>query len=119
MFDCVLPTRCARNGLLFTSQGQLVIRNAAVRRRRGPVGRAVRLLHLPDLLAAPTCATCSPPGRSLALRLNTLHNLHYYLELMRSARAAIAAQRFAAFASDVVAREGPAGPETDEGLAED
>ncbi len=118
MFDCVLPTRCARNGLLFTSSGRLVIRNAAYARDDGPV----------DVLCS--CYVCRTYSRAylrhlfstrevLALRLNTLHNLHHYLELMRSARAAIAAQRFAAFASDVVAREGPAGPETDEGLAED
>ena len=53
------------------------------------------------------------------MRLDTIHNLHYFLGLMREARAAIGEDRFGAFASDVVAREGPAGPETDEGLAED
>ncbi len=118
MFDCVLPTRCARNGLLFTSSGRLVIRNAAYARDEEPV----------DALCS--CYVCRTYSRAylrhlfstrevLALRLNSLHNLHHYLELMRSARAAIDANRFAAFAADVVAREGPAGPETDEGLAED
>jgi len=118
MFDCVLPTRCARNGLLFTSTGRLVIRNATYARDEGPV----------DALCS--CYVCRTHSRAylrhlfstrevLALRLNTLHNLHHYLELMRAAREAIVANRFAAFAADVVAREGPEGPETDAGLAED
>jgi len=118
MFDCVLPTRCARNGLLFTSTGRLVIRNATYARDEGPVD------------ARCSCYVCRTHSRAylrhlfstrevLALRLNTLHNLHHYLDLMRSAREAIVADRFAAFAADVVAREGPARPPVDEGLAED
>jgi queuine tRNA-ribosyltransferase len=108
MFDCVLPTRCARNGLLFTSEGRLVIRNAEYARDERPVD------------AACGCYTCRTHSRAylrhlfstrevLALRLNTLHNLHHYLELMRAARAAIAADTFSAFAADVLAREGGPG----------
>jgi len=110
MFDCVLPTRCARNGLLFTSEGRLVIRNAAYARDERPVD------------AACGCYTCRTHSRAylrhlfaarevLALRLNTLHNLHHYLQLMRQAREAIAADAFGAFSEEVVAREG--GPAAD------
>ena len=117
MFDCVLPTRCARNGLLFTSQGRLVIRNATYARDERPVD------------AACGCYVCRTHSRAylrhlfatrevLALRLNTMHNLHHYLQLMRQAREAITADRFAAFAADVVAREGVSEKETDPWPAE-
>ncbi len=107
MFDCVLPTRCARNGLLFTSQGRLVIRNAEYARDERPVDADCR------------CYTCRTHSRAylrhlfstrevLALRLNTLHNVHHYLELMRQAREAIVANRFTSFASEVAARQGQA-----------
>ena len=112
MFDCVLPTRCARNGLLFTHQGRLNLRNAVHARDEGP----------PDPRC--DCYTCRTHSRAylrhlfaadelLALRLATLHNLHHYLSLMRGARAAIAEDRFAAFAADVRAREGGRAPSLD------
>lgn len=105
MFDCVLPTRCARNGLLFTSQGRLVIRNAEYARDERPVDAECQ------------CYTCRTHSRAylrhlfatrevLALRLNTLHNLHHYLDLMRQARDAIVANRFQSFAAEVAARQG-------------
>ena len=105
MFDCVLPTRCARNGLLFTSQGRLNLRNAVHARDEQP----------PDPECA--CYTCRTHSRAyvrhlfaadelLALRLATLHNLHHYLELMRRARAAIEADSFSAYAEQVRRREG-------------
>ncbi len=96
LFDCVLPTRCARNGLLFTSQGRLTIRNAAYQDDGRP--------------ADPTCDcyTCrtfsraylrhlTRSGELLGLRLNTLHNLHYFLDLMAGARRAIEEGRLEAF----------------------
>lgn len=96
MFDCVMPTRNARNGHLFTRFGDVRIRNARYRDDTGPLD--------------PTCAcpTCSHYSRAylhhldrcneiLGARLNTLHNLHFYLNLMREARAAIEAGRFASF----------------------
>jgi queuine tRNA-ribosyltransferase len=109
MFDCVLPTRCARNGLLFTSEGRLVIRNAEYARDERPVD------------AACGCYTCRTHSRAylrhlfstrevLALRLNTLHNLHHYLQLMRNAREAIEKDAFQAFADEVVARQGRGPP---------
>jgi len=96
MFDCVLPTRCARNGLLFTSRGKLVIRNA----RYADDGRPAD--------PACTCYACRTfsraylrhlfkAGEMLGLRLNTLHNLHHYLDLMAGARRAIEEGRFQAF----------------------
>jgi queuine tRNA-ribosyltransferase len=88
LFDCVLPTRNARNGQLFTRQGRLSIRNAQYRRDPRP----------PDPECA--CYTCQNYSRAylrhldrcneiLGARLQTLHNLHYYLELMRQLRAGI------------------------------
>ncbi len=101
MFDCVLPTRCARNGLLFTSEGKLVIKNAAFARDERPVDAACR------------CYTCRNFSRAylrhlfvakelLAMRLNTLHNLAYYLDLMAKVRAAITEGRYATFARSFV-----------------
>ena len=93
MFDCVLPTRCARNGLLFTTQGKLTIRNACYAEDERPADP-----HC-------TCYTCRTFSRAylrhlfrnkeiLGLRLNTLHNVHFYLELMAGARKAIEEGRF-------------------------
>jgi queuine tRNA-ribosyltransferase len=96
LFDCVLPTRNARNGMAFTSRGKLVITNAAYGRDRGPLD--------PEC----DCRVCGRYGRDylrhlhstgeiLGLRLVTYHNLHFYLRLMRDMRAAIAAGRFRAW----------------------
>jgi queuine tRNA-ribosyltransferase len=97
LFDCVIPTRHARNGHLFTAAGVLNIRNSA---------------HQDDLAPVdPTCDcySCRNYTRAylrhldrcneiLGLRLNTIHNLHYYLGLMRTVRQAIANDGFGAFA---------------------
>ena len=107
MFDCVLPTRNARNGHLFTTAGTIKIRNAVHKNALQPLDESC------------TCYTCSNfsraylhhldrAGEMLGARLNTIHNLHYYLELMRGLREAIAAARTAAFAADFYAkRTGP------------
>ncbi len=98
MMDCVLPTRCARNGLLFTSRGRLVIRNRRYAEDPRP----------PD--EACGCYTCRTFSRAylrhlfqarelLAYRLNSLHNLAYFLSLMAGARRAIREARFAAYAA--------------------
>ncbi|HEY6454088.1 MAG TPA: tRNA guanosine(34) transglycosylase Tgt [Steroidobacteraceae bacterium] len=98
MFDCVIPTRHARNGHLFTSTGVINIRNSS---------------HATDLSPIdPQCAcyTCAHYSRSylrhldrcneiLGSRLNTLHNLHFYQQLMRSIRLALEEGRFEAFAA--------------------
>jgi queuine tRNA-ribosyltransferase len=96
MFDCVLPTRTARNGLLFTSRGKVVIRNARYADDPAPVD--------PDC-GCYTCRTFTraylrhlfKAGEILALRANTLHNLHFYLSLMDAARRAVEEGRFEAF----------------------
>ena len=99
MFDCVMPTRNARNGWLFTRFGDLKLRNARYRADLEPVEPGC------------TCPTCRQFSRAylhhlqrvneiLGARLNTVHNLHFYLGLMREARAAIEAGRFEAFRRD-------------------
>ena len=110
MFDCVMPTRHARNGHLFTSQGVVNIRNAAHQADTGALDPAC------------ACYTCRNFSRSylrhldrcneiLGARLNTIHNLHYYLELMRSLRAGIESgslpevvRRYAGHAQDAPAQ---------------
>jgi queuine tRNA-ribosyltransferase len=102
MFDCVIPTRHARNGHLFTSTGVINIRNAAHQADLGPI----------DPVCG--CYTCRNYTRSylrhldrcneiLGSRLNTLHNLHFYLDLMRTVRARIAAGEFSAWADNYLA----------------
>ena len=89
MFDCVLPTRNARNGWLFTRFGDVKIRNARHRSDTAPARRDLRLLHLPQLhprLPAPPAAGQRDPRRAA----HTIHNLHYYLTLMAELRDAIA-----------------------------
>ena len=96
MFDCVLPTRNARNGWLFTRYGDIKLRNSRYRTDTAP----------PDETCG--CPTCRKFTRAylhhlqrvneiLGARLNTIHNLYYYLDLMKRARKAIAAQRFGEF----------------------
>ena len=67
MMDCVLPSRNARNGYLFTSAGRVIIKQARYRDDPAPVDRALRLLHLPNVSAAPICAICSRPARCFLL----------------------------------------------------
>ncbi|MCB9556796.1 MAG: tRNA guanosine(34) transglycosylase Tgt [Deltaproteobacteria bacterium] len=96
MFDCVMPTRNARNGQLFTSRGRIVISNARFRDDPEPVDAAC---------ACPTCQTYSRAylrhlyvcKEILYSRLATIHNLHYTVDLVRQARLAIAAGNFAEF----------------------
>jgi queuine tRNA-ribosyltransferase len=93
MFDCVMPTRNARNGMLFTSSGRVVIKNSCCRDDQGPVDERCG------------CYTCRNYSRAylrhlfqcreiLAYQLNSIHNLHYYCSLMAEMRQAIAADRF-------------------------
>ena len=102
MFDCVMPTRHARNGHLFTSTGVINIRNRVHQEDLGPVDPAC------------SCYTCRNYTRAylrhldrcneiLGSRLNTIHNLHFYLELMRSLRGAIRAGTLVAWAGAFLA----------------
>ena len=99
MFDCVMPTRNARNGWLFTRTGDIRIRNAKFRNDESPLD------------ATCACYTCKNFSRAylhhldrskeiLGAHLNTMHNLHYYLELMREMREAIEQDRFDEFTTE-------------------
>jgi queuine tRNA-ribosyltransferase len=102
LFDCVLPTRLARNASLFTQKGRLNIRNAQFARDPAPVERDC------------TCYTCRnfsraylrhlfKAGEILGARLATIHNIHFLLELMRRIRTAVAHGTFEAFRSAFMA----------------
>jgi queuine tRNA-ribosyltransferase len=115
LFDCVIPTRHARHGILFTREGSLAIRNARFARDDAPAE------------AGCDCPTCTAHSRAylrhlfqvndaLGPRLATLHNLRFYLRLLEEARAAIGRGCFAVLraGTEAVARarvaEGPPGP---------
>ena len=96
MFDCVMPTRNARNGMLFTSQGRINIKSKIYEDDAGPIDPAC------------SCKICRNYSRAylrhlyrageiLASQLNTYHNLHFYLDLMRRARGAVKENRFKEF----------------------
>ena len=99
MFDCVMPTRNARNGWLFTKFGDIKIRNAKYKNDTKPLDETCK------------CYTCNNFSRSylhhlqknneiLGARLNTIHNLYYYLDLMQNMRNAIRSQSFKQFSSE-------------------
>ncbi len=103
MFDCVMPTRNARNGMLFTSQGRVVIKNGCNRDDHRPLDEQC------------SCYTCRHYSRAylrhlfqcreiLAYQLNSIHNLHYYCSLMADMRKAIAEDRFLDFRSNFYAK---------------
>jgi len=105
LFDCVLPTRNARNGYLFTQWGDIHIRNSRYRSDTDPL----------DLECG--CYTCRHYSRAylrhldkckeiLGSRLNTLHNLYYYQQLMAGLRGAIAAGRLAEFSAEFYEKRG-------------
>ena len=110
MMDCVLPTRNARNGMLFTSKGRLNIKNAPNAADSGPID---------ENCACPVCLRYSRAylrhlymaHEILAAVLNTTHNLYFYLDLMRRIRAAIAQGTLTEFAVQV--RKEMAGPRAD------
>ncbi len=103
MFDCVMPTRNARNGTLFTSRGKVVIKNARYREDERPLDESC------------SCYTCRNYSRAylrhlfqareiLSYHLNTIHNLHYYLNLMSEIRFAIEKDSFGQFRKDFYGR---------------
>ncbi len=96
MFDCVMPTRNARNGALFTSQGRISIKREEFKKDSGPLD--------PNC----TCYTCSNFSRAylrhvymskeiISMRLNTIHNIHFFLEFFRNMREAIGNGNFQSF----------------------
>ncbi len=99
MFDCVIPTRNARNGFLFTRHGELKLRNSKHQSDTGPIDPQCG------------CYTCQHYSRSylrhldkckemLGAHLNTIHNLYYYQELMRGIREAIENDRYDEFVKE-------------------
>jgi len=109
MFDCVMPTRNARNGYLFTSTGTVKIRNARHRHDTQP---------LDDQCDCYTCQNFSRSylhhldkcGEMLGSQLNTIHNLRYYQNIMAGLRGAIEAGTLSDFISDFYARRGQTVP---------
>ena len=103
LFDCVLPTRNARKGTVFTSTGKLVVKNATYAEDERPldpscdcpVCRSFSRAYLRHLFAA---------REILGLRLASLHSLRYYQKLMEEIRSAVAAGRFASFKRETLAR---------------
>ncbi|HON59971.1 MAG TPA: tRNA guanosine(34) transglycosylase Tgt [Smithella sp.] len=99
LFDCVIPTRCARHGLLFTNTENVVIKNARWREDHHPLDETC------------DCYTCKNysrgylrhlyvAGEILAMVLNTIHNVRYYMRLMETIRQAIWEDRFAKLQKD-------------------
>ena len=103
MFDCVMPTRNARNGTLFTSEGKIAIKNARFAADQGPLDPNCRCM---------TCTTVSRAylrhlytnGEIAAAVYNTIHNISFYLDLLRSIRQAIASNSFRSFREAFLAR---------------
>jgi queuine tRNA-ribosyltransferase len=104
MFDCVLPTRNARNGQMFTQNGTINISNSRYKDDTDPLDSGCR------------CYTCRNYSRAylrhlyltrelLAYRLNTIHNIHYFISFMRRMRAAIVADAFESFRKDFYTKE--------------
>ena len=110
MFDCVMPTRNARNGHLFTDRGVLKLRNAANRTYEGPID---------DSCDCYTCQNYSRAylhhldkcGEILGATLNTIHNLRHYQRLMEGLRAAIEAHQVDRFVLEFYAKRGLEAPD--------
>jgi queuine tRNA-ribosyltransferase len=106
MFDCVMPTRNARNGHLFTAQGQINIRNAKHTLDTGPVEEGCECYCCQNFSRA-YLRHLDRCGEILAARLGTIHNLHYYLRLMAQTREAIEEGRFDSFRQGFYAARRP------------
>ena len=105
LFDCVIPTRCARHGLLFTNSEKIVIKNARFREDDAPIDETC------------DCYTCKNYSRAylrhlfvageiLAMVLNTIHNVRYYMRLLEQIRAALEKNSFAQFKNTFLKKEG-------------
>ena len=96
MFDCVMPTRNARNGWLFTRFGDIKIKNARYKEDTKPLDETCECYACKNFSRA-YLHHLHRTGEILGARLNTIHNLHYYLELMKEMRGAIEQQGFQGF----------------------
>ena len=97
LFDCVMPTRNARNGHLFTRVGDLRLRNARYRDDSRPIDEACGCHTCASGFSRAYLHHLDRCGEMLAPMLTSIHNLHFYLNLMREMREAIAQQRFGAW----------------------
>jgi queuine tRNA-ribosyltransferase len=97
MFDCVMPTRNARNGHMFTRFGDLKIRNARYKLEEAPVDGSCGCYTCKNFSRA-YLHHLDRCGEMLGPMLASIHNLHYYLNLMREVRDALDTGRFAEFA---------------------
>ena len=113
LFDCVVPSRHGRTGWLFTSFGRVLIRNARYARDERPIDPDCR------------CPVCCRYSRAylhhlfmvkemLGVRLNTLHNLHFFVDLMQRIRTAIQGGSFAAFRKEFHARRASVAAESED-----
>jgi queuine tRNA-ribosyltransferase len=98
MFDCVMPTRNARNGWLFTRFGDVKIKNARYKDDKRPLDESCDCYACRNFSRA-YLHHLHRAGEILGAQLNTIHNLHYYLQLMREMRSAIEAGQFSDFAA--------------------
>ena len=96
MFDCVMPTRNARNGWLFTRHGDIKIRNAKYRDDTRPLDASCKC-HTCRLFSRSYLHHLQRANEITGARLNTLHNLHFYLQIMAEMREAIASGTFSAW----------------------
>ncbi len=105
MFDCVIPTRCARHGLLFTNSEKIVIKNSRWREDNNPLDETC------------DCYTCKNYSRAylrhlfiageiLAMVLNTIHNVRYYMRLMEKIRTALSKGNFLEFKNEFLTNKG-------------
>ena len=100
MMDCVLPTRAARHGLLFTSEGKITIKQARYAEDRGPLDPNCALPGVPALLAG-LFAALYASNEVLAQVLNTIHNLSFYLDTMKRVRHSISLGEESRFLSGI------------------
>jgi len=103
LFDCVMPTRNARNGHLFTRFGDLRLRNARFKADAAPIDETCGCHTCAHGFSRAYLHHLDRCGEMLAPMLTSIHNLHYYLNLMREMREAIERQRFEAWRSRFVA----------------
>jgi queuine tRNA-ribosyltransferase len=103
MFDCVMPTRNARNGMLFTANGSMNIKNALYAEDNSPIDGECACYVCKNYSRA-YLRHLFRSGEILASRLNTWHNLYYYLSLMADVRKAIAEDRFSQFRREFYAK---------------
>jgi len=101
MFDCVMPTRNARKGTIFTRNGKMIIKSARYKEDPRPIDEECRCYACRNFSRA-YIRHLIKVGEVLGMRLATIHSLHFYLELMGMAREAIVEDRYAKFMEDML-----------------